>query len=141
MGVYDQRRIPEIAGEVAVAILIDTYFVKLGRTNELLDILKNAAANRLSPLPGFVASNIYVSRDARKIVSHLEWSGDVNIAELPEIDSLRTLVGAQELIESDESMHYELCYSQSAPVDSSQTPTAVEVRASLRAGGNWRTAP
>jgi quinol monooxygenase YgiN len=53
--------------------LINTYEVKPGRAEELIEFLSRATQETLRYVPGFISANLHLSFDRTKIVNYAQW--------------------------------------------------------------------
>ncbi len=56
-----------------VLTLINTFTVKPGRQQELIDLLNRATEEVMKHLPGFISANMHRSLDGTKVANYAQW--------------------------------------------------------------------
>ena len=54
-------------------VLINTFFVKPGKTDELLQVLIKATDDVMRHQPGFISANLHISLDKTRVVNYAQW--------------------------------------------------------------------
>lgn len=93
-------------------VLINTFQVKPGRAEELVERLAEATEKGIRNAPGFLSANFHVSLDGARVVNYAQWRSREDFEALTASDSFKAHIEPlNELFESFEPVLYELRYS------------------------------
>jgi quinol monooxygenase YgiN len=88
-------------------VLIDTFFVKPGKTDELLQVLIKATDDVMRHQPGFISANLHISLDKTRILNYAQWRSKEDFERMQQNpDAKPHMKQAAELAERFDPMLY-----------------------------------
>ena len=90
-------------------VLINTFIVKPGQAEALLDLLAQATEQVMKRVPGFISANLHISDDRKRVVNYAQWESREAFAALREFPGAGDHMGkAAAMAESFEPVLYTL---------------------------------
>ena len=101
-----------------LTVLINTFHVKPGRAQDLVNLLTTATEKTVKHVPGFVSANLHVSLDGKRVVNYAQWQSKAQFEAAVQDPHFKAhMKNVEELVELFEPVLYELRYSESTVRD------------------------
>jgi quinol monooxygenase YgiN len=92
-------------------VLINTFFVKPGKTDELLQVLIKATDDVMRHQPGFISANLHISLDKSRVANYAQWRSKEDFERMQENPDVKPHMKlAAELAERFDPMLYTVAH-------------------------------
>ena len=104
--------------QVDHVVLINTFTVKPGKAEALVELLGKATDKGIRKAPGFISANLHISLDGTRVVNYAQWRSNEDFEAMQQSDTFKAHTDdAKDLIERFDPVLYKLKYSHSADGD------------------------